>query len=248
MFKQRNRRTPQVALAGLVAVLALPAAAQAHSVAKAATATCTNDASGVPTVVLSVNYTDFGTDDGTVSGTITLDGVAEPVGPLTWTDDGTYTWTKATTPGTHTISGKFTWPNQEHFNGDVTALTFSCPAPPVTPTAAPPATGAVLPETLASGIARLSGKSGCVKRAFRARVSGRSISAVSFYVDGKPVKTIAAQRAVYSVKVKPGRYGLGRHKVLALVTFATGSGTSPQALPLTFRRCAQAVAAPRFTG
>ena len=125
MFKQRNRRTPQIAIACLVAVLALPAAAQAHRVTPAGTATCTNDANGVPTVVLNVNYTDFGTDDGAVTGTITLDGVAEAVGPLKWTDNVTYTWSKATTPGTHTVSGKFTWPNQQHFNGDVTAVTFT---------------------------------------------------------------------------------------------------------------------------
>jgi len=106
----------------------------------------------------------------------------------------------------------------------------------------------VLGESIASGVARLSGASGCEKRAFRARVSGRSIASVGFYMDGKLLKNIAAQRAVYSMKIKPGRLGFGRHKVIARVTFVTGSGTGVRSLAMTFRRCAKAAVAPSFTG
>ena len=108
--------------------------------------------------------------------------------------------------------------------------------------------GGTLPETIVSGIARLNGPSGCVKQAFRARVSGRSIASVGFYMDGKLLKNIAAQRAVYSAKIKPGRLGFGRHKIIARVTFVTGSATSGRTLAMTFRRCAKAAAAPTFTG
>ena len=94
----------------------------------------------------------------------------------------------------------------------------------------------------------LRGPGGCVRQAFRARVSGRSIAAVAFYVDGKLVKNMTGERAVYRLKVRPGRFGFGRHKLIARVTFATGSGTQARRLPLTFRRCAQDAVAPRFTG
>ena len=111
-----------------------------------------------------------------------------------------------------------------------------------------PTAGAVLPETVVSGIARLRGPSGCVKQAFRARVSGRSIAAVAFYVDGKMVKNIAGERSIYRMKVRLSRFGFGLHKVKARVTFTTGSGTAARVMPLTFRRCAQDAVAPRFTG
>ena len=124
------------------------------------------------------------------------------------------------------------------------------PETPVTPPGSTPDTpgGGVLPETIASGVARLRGPSGCVKQAFKARVSGRSIASVAFYVDGKLVKRFNSKRASYSIKVKPGKFGFGRHKVVARVRFVEASGTKARKLPLTFRRCAQGAVAPRFTG
>ena len=111
-----------------------------------------------------------------------------------------------------------------------------------------PPSGGTLPETTVSGIARLRGPSGCVEQAFRARVSGRSIASVAFFVDGELVKRFTGKRARYSIKVRPARFGFGRHKVVARVTFVAGSGTQARALPLTFRRCARGAVAPRFTG
>jgi hypothetical protein len=122
--------------------------------------------------------------------------------------------------------------------------------PSVTPDAVPPATtpdGGVLPESIVSGRAQLRGPSGCVKQAFRARVSGRSIASVTFYVDGRKIKKVG-RGGPFSLKVNPTRYGLGRHKLVALVRFTAASGTKARKLPLTFRRCAQGAVAPRFTG
>jgi hypothetical protein len=108
--------------------------------------------------------------------------------------------------------------------------------------------GGTLPETAASGRARLRGPSGCVKRAFRARVTGRSITSVAFYVDGKLVKRFTANRSSYSIKVKPRGLGFGRHRIVARVKFLAASGTEARSLPLTFRRCARAQVTPQFTG
>jgi len=130
--------------------------------------------------------------------------------------------------------------------------------PPATPTATPPSStpnqvpgadqGDVLPEAVASGRAALRGPSGCVKQAFKARVTGRSIARVTFSVDGKKVKTLTAKQSTYSLTIRPARYGFGRHKIVAKVEFTAASGTAARKLPLTFRRCAQGAVAPRFTG
>jgi hypothetical protein len=120
--------------------------------------------------------------------------------------------------------------------------------PSSTPNVVPPGTGGVLPESVASGRASFRGPSGCVKQAFRARVSGRSIASVTFFVDGKRAKTINGTRSSYTLKVRPGRYGFGRHKIVARVQFTAASGTNARNLPLTFRRCSQGAVAPRFTG
>jgi hypothetical protein len=94
----------------------------------------------------------------------------------------------------------------------------------------------------------LRGPSGCIKQAFRARVIGRSIAAVSFFVDGKRVKRLTGERSVYAVKIRPKNYGFARHRVVARVRFTADSGTAARRLPLTFRRCARQTVQPRFTG
>jgi hypothetical protein len=136
--------------------------------------------------------------------------------------------------------------------------TFTVPPPgnpPENPPSNPPADnppgstpdsgGGVLPEEIVSGRAALRGPSGCVKQAFSARVRGRSIASVTFFVDGRQVKK---SKTSFKLKVNPKRYGLGRHKIVALVRFDAASQTKARRLPLTFRRCAQGAVAPRFTG
>ena len=133
--------------------------------------------------------------------------------------------------------------------------TFTVPPPTTPPTENPPSStpngtppsGGVLPEEIVSGRAALRGPSGCVRKAFKARVAGRSIASVTFFVDGRRVKRVSRGGA-FTLKVKPKRYGLGRHKIVAVVRFTAESGTKSRRLPLTFRRCAQGAVAPRFTG
>ena len=71
---------------------------------------------------------------------------------------------------------------------------------------------------------------------------------MTFTINGKKIKTIRGERAVYSIKVRPSKYGGGRHRLVARVRFTASSRTKAQRLPLTFRRCAQGDVAPRFTG
>jgi hypothetical protein len=155
------------------------------------------------------------------------------------------------------VCGEFSAPDVEPKTVcDDDPHTFTVPPPPSsppgntppssTPNEVPPGSG-VLPESIASGRASLRGPSGCIKQAFKARVTGRSIASVTFFVDGKQVKKITGKSA-YAIKVHPKRYGFGRHKIVARVQFTPASGTDARKLPLTFRRCAQGAVDPRFTG
>ncbi len=83
--------------------------------------------------------------------------------------------------------------------------------------------GGVLPETIASGIARLRGPSGCVKQAFTARVSGRSIASVAFFVDGKLVKRLNRQaRELLGQGQAAASTASAATSVVARVTFVDG--------------------------
>jgi uncharacterized repeat protein (TIGR01451 family) len=157
-------------------------------------------------------------------------------------DDATIPLTQPETPGGETPGG------ETPGGGTPVPSAPAAPAPAVNaPAVTTPASG-TLPEAVLSGRARLRGPSGCVDTAFRARVRGRSIASVRFYVDGRLVKRFSGRRASYTIKVKPRGLGFGRHRVVARVTFTRASGTAPRTLRLTFRRCSQGAIAPRFTG
>jgi ketosteroid isomerase-like protein len=107
----------------------------------------------------------------------------------------------------------------------------------------------VLPEEIVSGTARLSGPSGCVRKAFNATVRGRRIASVTFYVDGHRVKRIVAKQGqrVFRAKVVPGS-AIGVHRVTARVVFKAASQTKARTLRLSYQRCKRQVITPQFTG
>ena len=108
----------------------------------------------------------------------------------------------------------------------------------------------VLPNPeIISGRARLRGPSGCVRGPFTATVRGRRIARVTFYRDGKRIKTIRAKRGQrkFTVRVKPGNR-TGVHRVTARIRFRANSGTRARTLRLSYQRCRRQVVQPRFTG
>ena len=135
----------------------------------------------------------------------------------------------------------------------------SPPPPPSDepPTSQPPAVQAVNPQIAVSparvrpGSARLSGPSGCpTTSAVAASVSGRRIVKVTFYVDGKKVKTLteANRNGQWVLPMNLKRFAFGTHRVRVTVQFATSSQTKAKTLRLSFNRCHSAVVTPKFTG
>jgi hypothetical protein len=121
----------------------------------------------------------------------------------------------------------------------------------------PPAVQAVSPQVRVSparvrpGSVKLRGPSGCpTTSAVAAAVSGRRIVKVTFYVDGKKVKTLSEPnrdgRWVLPMNVK--RFAFGTHRVRVTVQFARSSQTKAKTLRLSFSRCHSAVVKPQFTG
>ncbi|MEA2195652.1 MAG: hypothetical protein QOG42_2112, partial [Solirubrobacteraceae bacterium] len=139
-------------------------------------------------------------------------------------------------------------------NGNTTTATAQAtvtltPAPPPPPPP-PPAQAVAAVTAAAPGSARISGPTGCVAVAFNAIVTGKRIRRVTFYLDGKRVRSLTRPNSGtrYALKVNPGSLSPGTHRVLAVTSFTPASKTSQRTLRLVFQRCARRAVAPRFTG
>lgn len=113
-----------------------------------------------------------------------------------------------------------------------------------------PGSQVVLGERITPGSARLLGATGCVSRAFNARIRGVKVAKVVFYLDGRRIKTLTRKNlaGTYAVRIDPRRLRIGVHRLVAKVTFQRGSATKPKTFRLAFQRCPRALRAPRFTG
>jgi uncharacterized repeat protein (TIGR01451 family) len=108
----------------------------------------------------------------------------------------------------------------------------------------------VLPERVTPGSAQLTGPTGCVAKAFNARVRGSKIATVVFVLDGKVVKRVTNKKnaSLIQFRIDPKKMKIGVHRLVVNVTFAAGSGTKPKSIRLSFQRCAKKLQPPRFTG
>ena len=123
----------------------------------------------------------------------------------------------------------------------------------VTPSSQPGS--GVSPVTPSGGVtrpkasSRLSGTVGCAARYSTASVRGKEIKRVTFYLDGKKVKTVSVSSsgvARYRVATRSLRHGT--HKLTAKVEFTAASGAAPRTYRLSFSRCTSRRVSPRFTG
>ena len=108
----------------------------------------------------------------------------------------------------------------------------------------------VLGERVTPGSAQLVAPTGCVARAFNARVRGQGIVKVVITLDGKKIKTLKKPDAAgrFQVRIDPGRLKIGIHRIVATVTFGASTKKAPKKFRISFQRCAKKLAAPRFTG
>jgi hypothetical protein len=117
--------------------------------------------------------------------------------------------------------------------------------------AAPAPQAAVSPAHVRAGAAKITGPKACpTADVVVARVTGRSIARVTFFVDNKKVKTLRRPNRgrtwMLSMRLRGLEYGA--HRVKARVEFAPSSQTRPKTLPVTFGRCGSGAVRPQFTG
>ena len=152
-------------------------------------------------------------------------------------------------------------PGQEDADGDGTGDACESTPPPPPPGDDPPPAEqpaaaeapapepggqAVLGEQFVSPAARLLAPSGCAGRPFTARIRGRGIASVVFYLDGRKVRTVRGANP--KLRVDPRRMSVGVHRLVAVVRFNASSRTAPRRIVRSFQRCARALQEPRFTG
>ncbi len=132
---------------------------------------------------------------------------------------------------------------------------------PATPSAQQPPVLTRIPSTAASSggvlgvtqevvpasasIVRLSR---CVSRTFGAVVRGRGIRRVTFYVNGRRVRTMTGSHSRYVLRVSPTAARNGVIRVNAQVDFVARSGKRAKTLRMTALRCAVGAQRVRFTG
>jgi hypothetical protein len=125
------------------------------------------------------------------------------------------------------------------------------PAQQVIPTVVqPPAPRPVVqvaPRRVRSAAARLIGPKRCVSNRYSVAVTGGPVRSVSFWVNGKRVKTVKARTGQRRFSANlPLRSAVAR--VEARVSFASDARPRSRRLRTTIRRCAPRVVRPQFTG
>jgi Prealbumin-like fold domain len=118
---------------------------------------------------------------------------------------------------------------------------------PPAPVVQPPGQGVLPRPELRPASARLVAPKRCVTRTYTVAVSGSPVRSVSFWVNGKRVRTIRAHTGQRRFSVT---LGINRRvaKVRARVTFRNNATPSSRVLSATVRRCAPAAVKPQFTG
>ena len=95
------------------------------------------------------------------------------------------------------------------------------------------------------------GTVGCATAHYaQAYVTGKQIKRVTFYVNGRKVKTLnkANDSSRYRLRYTVKPLKVGSYKVRARVEFTSASRTSPKTFNLQFSRCAPRGVLPSFTG
>jgi hypothetical protein len=118
------------------------------------------------------------------------------------------------------------------------------PEVPTTPTQ--PGSGTA-PTAAQSGRAALGATHSCTNKSFPVTVSGRSISRVTIYVNGRLAKRIAVKSTATRVTTRLPT-PVATSKLTIKVTFLPATGTKARTFTRTVKRCVPSAVSPNFTG
>ena len=235
-------------VAVVAVVLALPAAAQAHTVTPSvdcSAATLVYESTPRTTlnyeiVVNGVSAVrdSFVVPSSPISGTLTVP-YSAPAGPFTVSVNANFSTGET---GTVTKSMTCTTPPAP------TPPAAPPPAPPVAAVApAPPPASAVAGVTAPARIAKLGAQSACPTRVVQVTVTGRQMRDIAFAINGRHVRTLSVRAGQRAVKASlPMRNRRASQVVTARVRFRNGARA--RTLSTRASRCAQAAVQPTFTG
>jgi len=100
----------------------------------------------------------------------------------------------------------------------------------------------------------LNGPQGCVRGGFAVSVKAAGVSSVTFYLDGRKLKTLTAKNVrggKLSISINAAKLSVGGHRVQAKVKMTPSAGSTNLGFVirgLTFVHCAPAAISPKFTG
>jgi hypothetical protein len=250
-------RVVRYAIAAVAVALALPAAAQAHTV------TPNVDCSAVTLVYESTAGTTLHYEIVVNGAAVVNDSFVIPSSPVS----GTLTVPYSAPTGAFTVSVNAEFSTGE--TGTVTkSMTCTTPPPPAVPSPAAPSPAASPPPPPATTVtpgpppasavageqvsaptrtARLAAQSVCRARVVRVRVVGRQMRDIAFAINGRHVRTITVRAGQRSVTASlPMRNRRASQLVTARVRFRNGARA--RTLSTRTSRCGQAAVQSTFTG
>jgi hypothetical protein len=237
-------------VAAIAVVLALPAAAQAHTV------TPSVDCSAATLVYESTPGTTLSYEIVVNGASAVKDSFVVPSSPISGTL--TVPYSAPTGPFTVSVNANFSTGETGTVTKSMTCTTPPTPAPPAASPPAPPVAAVAPAPPSASAVAgqqvrapsssaRLGAQSACPTRVVRVTVVGRQIRDIAFSINGRHVRTVRVRAGQRAVKASlPMRNGRASQVVTARVRFRNGA--RPRTLSSRAARCAQVAVAPQFTG
>ncbi|MGO9322039.1 MAG: hypothetical protein ACLQBY_14720 [Solirubrobacteraceae bacterium] len=99
----------------------------------------------------------------------------------------------------------------------------------------------------------LKGPQGCVRGSFHVSIRSAGVASVTFYLDGRKLKTLTAKNAhkgLLTIEINPAKLKIGAHKLVARITMTHTASTRARqgSRSMTILHCRPAAVTPKFTG
>ncbi len=146
----------------------------------------------------------------------------------------------------HTLASSGSWTNQATIEG----AGKTKPSNAVLVNVAVPAQITKAQCAISESVIVLHGVSGSKRKTFAVRIPALGIKEITFYLDGRKVKTLKASQASngeFKVNINPGKLSYGAHRV-SVKTVMTDNACAAIARSAVFVHTKRALVKPRFTG